>query len=103
MRGQVSYVVDMPPASMGPQLVSCGCMESMNERKIQHASMGPQLVSCGCGWLGSDAGLLRCFNGAAARELRMLHQIVRNPIHPQASMGPQLVSCGCQLVHVSDT
>mgnify|MGYP007080218076 CR=1 FL=1 len=36
-------------ASMGPQLVSCGCIQRLldgDPRRV--ASMGPQLVSCGC-------------------------------------------------------
>ena len=36
------------------------------------ASMGPQLVSCGCGFCAVACVLRRrSFNGAAARELRM--------------------------------
>ena len=61
-------------ASMGPQLVSCGCMnDGENARICDPASMGPQLVSCGCRLTGSDRpARTRSFNGAAARELRML-------------------------------
>ena len=36
-------------ASMGPQLVSCGCAAGCASSKASPtASMGPQLVSCGC-------------------------------------------------------
>ena len=35
------------------------------------ASMGPQLVSCGCAILVWMKIAPSCFNGAAARELRM--------------------------------
>ena len=36
-------------ASMGPQLVSCGCVASARVVGVtENASMGPQLVSCGC-------------------------------------------------------
>ena len=83
------------------------------------ASMGPQLVSCGCGWWSTTTpqqprfngaaarelrmpcsaaprGSRRCrFNGAAARELRMRAAEHVTPAVLRASMGPQLVSCGC--------
>jgi len=36
-------------ASMGPQLVSCGCARAARRAaSASRASMGPQLVSCGC-------------------------------------------------------
>ena len=36
-------------ASMGPQLVSCGCeCQQPLPTGTLEASMGPQLVSCGC-------------------------------------------------------
>ena len=59
------------------------------------ASMGPQLVSCGC--RTNSTASLACgrFNGAAARELRMRSRTILTHAPPFASMGPQLVSCGC--------
>ena len=60
-------------ASMGPQLVSCGCgLRRVHRVYPDPASMGPQLVSCGCD---------RCVVPTSAPRM--------------ASMGPQLVSCGC--------
>ena len=39
---------------MGPQLVSCGCVDPLPARsKTLDASMGPQLVSCGCAELNN--------------------------------------------------
>ena len=87
-------------ASMGPQLVSCGCRIGSVECSIKSAaSMGPQLVSCGCccsprASARSESG----FNGAAARELRMQQHAAAAGWRGLASMGPQLVSCGCFVV-----
>mgnify|MGYP007080218080 CR=1 FL=1 len=59
-------------ASMGPQLVSCGCLSGLGDARDDIvASMGPQLVSCGCAEDRLRAESTSCFNGAAARELRM--------------------------------
>ena len=60
------------------------------------ASMGPQLVSCGCDPECGKSADTNCFNGAAARELRMPDRGNDRPGRDRASMGPQLVSCGCR-------
>ena len=91
--------------------------------RLARASMGPQLVSCGCGSRRARRSECACFNGAAARELRMrLQSHLRTPSLARfngaaarelrmpsgvrddgqaegASMGPQLVSCGCARRH----
>ena len=108
-------------ASMGPQLFSCGNLGGFGSR--QHAiaaSMGPQLFSCGnrhcLPWMKCAP---RCFNGAAAFQLRKYTIMARIALADiplqwgrsfsaaeidtptaaptlanQASMGPQLFSCG---------
>ena len=83
-------------ASMGPQLVSCGCTHvprrmqpdpcfngaAARELRMQEAATAAVVES-------------RCFNGAAARELRMPVSSLPPCADLGASMGPQLVSCGC--------
>ena len=88
------------PASMGPQLCSCGNNRtSVYVWRMPRASMGPQLCSCGnivgASRIVGRNGLQWGRNFAVA-ETGCRVYFYRNGA--EASMGPQLCSCGNQVL-----
>ena len=85
------------PASMGPQLCSCGNLAYASRRDHQQlASMGPQLCSCGNRRQSTLQLVCSCVlqwgRNFAVAETEAELRIRREGY--VASMGPQLCSCG---------